>query len=42
MSQQGEYVMLKFATLVEDSGVPESMPKLEGSRWHMIIRPKKK
>lgn len=42
MSQQGEYVMLKFATLVEESGVPESMPKLEGSRWHMIIRPKKK
>lgn len=42
MSEQGQYVMLKFATLVEEIGIPESMPKLEGSRWHMILKPKRK
>lgn len=42
MRDQGELVMLKFATLVEENGSPEAMPKLEGNRWHMILKPKKK
>jgi translation initiation factor IF-3 len=42
MAQQGQLVILKFATLVEESGAPESLPKLEGSKWVMIIKPKKK
>jgi len=42
MSDQGQLVMLKFATLVKESGVPEDFPKLEGSKWNMILKPKKK
>ena len=42
MAQQGQVVMLRFATLVEEVGVPEAMPKLEGSKWNMILKPKKK
>lgn len=42
MAQQGQIVLLKFATLVEETGVPESLPKLEGSKWNMILKPKKK
>jgi translation initiation factor IF-3 len=42
MANQGQVVMLKFATLVDEVGVPEAMPKLEGSKWNMILKPKKK
>lgn len=42
MAEQGQIVLLKFATLVESLGQAESMPKLEGSKWHMIIKPRKK
>ena len=42
MSQQGQIVLLKFATLVEEIGIPENLPKLEGSKWSMILKPKKK
>jgi len=42
MSQQGQIVLLKFATLVEETGIPENLPKLEGSKWSMILKPKKK
>ncbi len=34
--------MLKFAQSVEEFGVPENLPKLEGGKWLMIIKPKKK
>jgi translation initiation factor IF-3 len=40
--ERGQIVMLKFFTLVEELGVAESLPKLEGSKWHMMIKPKKK
>lgn len=40
--QRGEIVMLKFANLLEDVGVAESLPKLEGSRWIMMMKTKKK
>jgi translation initiation factor IF-3 len=40
--ERGEIVMLKFAQSVEEFGVPENLPKLEGGKWLMIIKPKKK
>ena len=40
--ERGQIVMLKFFTLVQEIGVAESLPKLEGSKWHMMIKPKKK
>jgi translation initiation factor IF-3 len=42
MKEQGELVMLKFASLVQEFGSPESLPKCEGNRWIMLIKPKKK
>lgn len=42
MKESGELVMLKFAKLTEEYGIPESMPKLEGNRWLMILKSKKK
>lgn len=39
--ERGEIIMLRFAQLLEEVGVPENMPKLEGSKWNMIIKPKK-
>ena len=40
--ERGEIVMLKFAQSVEEFGVPEALPKLEGGKWLMILKPKKK
>jgi translation initiation factor IF-3 len=42
MKEQGELVMLKFATLVQEFGTPEALPKCEGNKWLMILKPKKK
>lgn len=42
MADRGQIVMLKFATLVENSGVVENMPKLEGTKWSMTIKPIKR
>ena len=42
MKENGELVMLKFAQLVEQVGIPEALPKLEANRWNMTIKPKKK
>jgi translation initiation factor IF-3 len=42
MSDRGEFVMLRFADMLSEFGVSESMPKLEGSKWIMIIKPLKK
>ena len=41
MKEQGELVMLKFAKLVEEYGSPEALPKNEGNRWLMMLKPKK-
>ncbi len=41
MPEQGEIVMLKFANTLSDIGAPESMPKLDGGRWLMILKSKK-
>jgi translation initiation factor IF-3 len=40
--ERAEYVILKFAESVEEIGIPESMPKLEGSKWLMILKQRKK
>lgn len=42
MPERGQLVMLKFASILEEVGTPESLPKLEGSRWHMILKASKK
>lgn len=42
MKEQGEVVMLKFAQLLEEVGIPESLPKLQGNKWNMILKPKAK
>jgi translation initiation factor IF-3 len=40
--EQGEILLLRLATALEDLGVVEQLPKLEGKRMTMIISPKKK
>jgi len=40
--EQGEILLLKLATALEDVGAVEQMPKLEGKRMTMFISPKKK
>lgn len=41
MPEKGELVMLRFAQMSTHVGTPEFMPKLEGTRWIMILKPKK-
>lgn len=40
--EQGEILLLRLATELEDLGTVEQMPKLEGKRMTMMITPKKK
>lgn len=40
--EQGQILLLKLAQALEDVGVVENMPKLEGKKMIMIIAPKKK
>ena len=40
--ERGEILLLKFAQELEEHGVVEQMPKLEGKRMIMFITPKKK
>ncbi len=40
--EQGEILLLKLAQALEEYGVVENMPKLEGKRMIMLIAPKKK
>lgn len=40
--ERGEILLLKFAQELEDIGVVENMPKLEGKRMMMYLIPKKK
>lgn len=40
--EQGEILLLRLATALEDLGSVEQMPKLEGKRMTMYISPKKK
>lgn len=38
---KGEYILLRFATELEEYGKVERLPKLEGKRMIMIVAPKK-
>jgi translation initiation factor IF-3 len=40
--EQGEILLLRLATELEELGTVEQMPKLEGKRMIMMISPKKK
>lgn len=40
--EQGEILLLRFATELEELGKVEQMPRLEGKRMTMFITPKKK
>lgn len=40
--ERGHILLLKFAQELEDIGLVEQMPKLEGKRMTMFITPKKK
>lgn len=40
--EQGEIIMLKFASLLDEVGSPETMPKMEGKKMQFIIKPKPK
>lgn len=40
--EQGEILLLKFATALEDIAKVEAMPKLEGKKMIMILAPKPK
>jgi translation initiation factor IF-3 len=40
--EQGELILLRFATALEEYGKVEQMPKLEGKRMNMLIVPKPK
>jgi translation initiation factor IF-3 len=41
-SERGQILLLKFAQLLENYGVPEQMPKLEGKKMFITIAPKLK
>lgn len=40
--ERGEILLLRFAQELEDYGIVENMPKLEGNRMIMMLTPKKK
>ena len=40
--EQGEILLLRLATALEDLGTVEQLPKLEGKRMTIIISPKKR
>ena len=39
--EQGEIILLRFAEELKGIGIPENLPKLEGKRMLMMIKPKK-
>lgn len=40
--ERGEVLLLKFVSELEEVGVPEAMPKMEGKKMIIMINPKKK
>jgi len=42
MPERGELVMLRFAEILSEFGLPEALPTLDGNRWIMTLKPKKK
>lgn len=41
-SDRGEVLLMRFAQRLEEVGLPEAMPKLEGKKMHIILTPKSK
>ena len=39
---RGEVLLLKFIQELQDFGIPEALPKLEGKRMFVLLNPKKK
>lgn len=39
--EQGELILLRFAEELKEFGLPENLPKLEGKRMLMMVKPKK-
>lgn len=39
--EKGETVLLKYALMLEEDGVLESLPKCDNNKWSVVIRPKK-
>lgn len=42
MPERGEIVIFRFVEVLSEFGVPENLPKLEGGKWSVTIKPKKK
>lgn len=40
--EAGEITILKYVSLLDSEGIAEAMPKYEGNRWQVIMKPKKK
>lgn len=40
--ERGEILLLKFATAIEEYGIVEKLPALEGKKMFILINPKKK
>jgi translation initiation factor IF-3 len=40
--ERGELVVLKFLEALTEFGTPESLPKYEGSKWIVLVKPKSK
>lgn len=40
--ERGELLLVKFIQELQEYGIPEQMPKLEGKRMFVLINPKKK
>jgi translation initiation factor IF-3 len=40
--ERGEITMLNFIQKIQEVGLPETMPRYEGNRWIVMIRPKAK
>lgn len=41
-AERGQILLLKFAQILEEYGVPEQLPKLEGKKMFITIAPKQK
>lgn len=39
--EQGELILLRFADELKEFGIPENLPKMEGKRMQITIKPKK-
>lgn len=40
--EAGEITILKYISLLDNEGIAEAMPRYEGNRWQVIMKPKKK